>query len=375
MANVYAVKTGNWSDATVWNTGALPTGSDNVYSNNFTVTIDTSVTVLSLSSAGASGISAGGGFSVTSSKTIACTSYISTGSSAALTINTGNASTVIVNAPTVYAGSGGQLAIKCIGSGTYNITGNFLGGDGGATAAAIAISETAIVNITGNLTGGGGGGVACTCGGYSVVTVTGELKASTGNSVGAHGIVAGDSATLTVIGNITGGYFSTDYNSPNVGLYISSNTVNVTHTGTIFAYINSPGLWGPIKGGLNIKLSGPFISSNNGTNPLYVGSWRWTAAASPTYYQVRTSDLSNTKTLYTSDSTLSNSGQPAASNVRSGIIYGPSSELVGTCAVPLPGNVALSVPVDNTTGTAVLSATAVKEACSKAIVPALIALG
>ena len=40
MANVYAVKSGNWSDTTVWNTSALPTSADDVYANNKSVNID-----------------------------------------------------------------------------------------------------------------------------------------------------------------------------------------------------------------------------------------------------------------------------------------------------------------------------------------------
>ena len=68
------------------------------------------------------------------------------------------------------------------------------------------------------------------------------------------------------------------------------------------------------------------------------------------------------KNLYTADSTDSTSGQPAATNVRSGTIYGPSNELTGTCAVPAAGSVAFGVPVDNTTGTAVLTADSVRSA-------------
>jgi hypothetical protein len=62
MATVYAVKTGNWSDTTVWNTGALPTSADIVYSNNYIVTIDASPTVLALTNLSASGITQGGYF-------------------------------------------------------------------------------------------------------------------------------------------------------------------------------------------------------------------------------------------------------------------------------------------------------------------------
>ena len=48
MANVYATKTGNWSDVTVWNTGALPTAADDVRPNGFTVTINQDITVTTL---------------------------------------------------------------------------------------------------------------------------------------------------------------------------------------------------------------------------------------------------------------------------------------------------------------------------------------
>jgi hypothetical protein len=69
------------------------------------------------------------------------------------------------------------------------------------------------------------------------------------------------------------------------------------------------------------------------------------------------------KNLYTADSV---GGNPAVNNVRSGTVYGPSSELTGTCAVPAAGSVALGVPVDNTTGTAVLTQANVRTALGMA---------
>jgi hypothetical protein len=72
MAAVRAIKTGVWSDVTVWNTGALPTAADDVYSNTFTVTIDQDVTVLSIRNSAGGGASAGGSFNCSTGRTIDC---------------------------------------------------------------------------------------------------------------------------------------------------------------------------------------------------------------------------------------------------------------------------------------------------------------
>jgi hypothetical protein len=62
---------------------------------------------------------------------------------------------------------------------------------------------------------------------------------------------------------------------------------------------------------------------------------------------------------------------PAASNVRSGVSYA-SGALTGTCAVPAAGSVALGVPVDNTTGTAVLTPAAVWSHATRTITGGLV---
>lgn len=48
MATRFAVKTGNWSDTTLWDNGALPVSGDVIYPNGFTVTIDQDINVASL---------------------------------------------------------------------------------------------------------------------------------------------------------------------------------------------------------------------------------------------------------------------------------------------------------------------------------------
>jgi hypothetical protein len=62
-------------------------------------------------------------------------------------------------------------------------------------------------------------------------------------------------------------------------------------------------------------------------NPVYCAAWRWNASPSnSTYLEVMTNDLLTKRNLVTADNIT---GMPAASNVKSGIAYGPSSELTG----------------------------------------------
>jgi len=69
-------------------------------------------------------------------------------------------------------------------------------------------------------------------------------------------------------------------------------------------------------------------------------------------------DAGASKTL--SDATA-NAAMPAATDVRSGVSYA-SGALTGSCAVPAAGSVALSVAVDATTGTAILTQANVQSA-------------
>lgn len=64
MANRYAVANGNFESTATWDGGTLPSMSDDVYANGFTVALNISLSASSLRTESASGISAGGGFSV-----------------------------------------------------------------------------------------------------------------------------------------------------------------------------------------------------------------------------------------------------------------------------------------------------------------------
>ena len=319
MANVFAVKSGNWSDTTVWNTGALPTSADDVYSNTFTVTIDTSPTVLSIRTTTATGVSAGGGFRFTNGTTVTCTGvgFQANAQEGQIVFDLNSPSSVNI-VGTVLNG------FNITGNGTVNING-FVQNSGINMASIIfsgASANGATLNITGNVLPNSSGLSQATIRYQNlgaVVNITGQVIAPLANQ--AIGEITSATAVLSVTGPVT----ARD-NFP-----------------AVFVTSTSPTLY----------FSGPFICSTNGTHAVCAPKWRWTTATPiNTYYEIRNFANTAIRPIYTADSV---GGNPATSNVRSGTVYGPSNELTGTCAVPPAGSVALGVPVDNTTGTAALT--------------------
>lgn len=123
----------------------------------------------------------------------------------------------------------------------------------------------------------------------------------------------------------------------------------MNHTGPVYASEFDGGVGSALRAGLNF-LTGPFYTSAVwGVNPNRCVSWRWaTNLVNTTFIEVPTSNLASKRNLVTPDNATN---FPAPSNVRSGITFGIGGELVGTCAVPLPAQVAPGVPIDNTIGT------------------------
>lgn len=330
MANVYAVKSGNWSDPTVWNTGALPTSADNVYSNTFTVTIDMSPTVLSISNSPTTGVSLGGTF-VINANNITLTSNVNAANQTCLTVSiaSGYTANIVGNVSGGYQNT--PPAVVFSGQGTLNITGNCAGGGGTSNSAyGVNNTSTGTVNITGNVSGG-----------------------SNSNAPLSHGVNNNSTGSVNITGTVTGGSAPFGFNNASTG---NASLVGTLQAGTVAA------VGGSTTG--SVILTGPFLTTGTGINPVTIGRWFWANSnVTPTYYQVRSANLSVIRPLYTADSV---GGNPATSNVRSGTVYGPSSELTGTCAVPPAGSVALGVPVDNTTGTAYLTQSDISSALTSA---------
>jgi hypothetical protein len=359
MANVYAVKSGNWSDTTVWNTGALPTTADDVYSNNFTVTVDQNITVLSLRNGAATPIVAGGTFALADGITATVTTgFIS--STGTLARITGSDSATIIGNIT----SGNGIGINISQSANLTITGSITGG--GINAYAINNSSTGTLNLIGTATGGNNsGGNSIFKRNTGVVNIIGDVISGTNaassivnssgnttyrilgnlfsNGVAAYNDVITSTAAALLV--ITGSVYGPNVTSTLPTINISS-AATVIISGSIFAGTYSPAIESDLTTG-NLFATGPFYNIN-GRNAVFARNIQL-ISGSTTTWTFDTETYAEQRTLYSQNWP---GNFPSASNVRQGIIFGDTNQFTGTVAIPPTGSVLKGVPVDNTTGSA-----------------------
>lgn len=300
MANVYATKSGNWSDTTVWNTLALPTAADDVFANNFTVTVDINAQVLSIRTTAAAPAVAGGNFRLNHNVSLSanvlagastCLSFLSTSPNFCTLVGdiTGSGTTANVNGllnnstGTVnifgnvitanIISQGGATAVVNNSTGTLNIRADVIA----RGAPALANSSTGIVSITGNVFGSQttanqvGISNVGTCVVYGNVTGGPQLAGGAGgNAYGINNSAA--TSVLTVYGNVSGAAFVT---ATGHGILNTSSGV-VTVVGNVYGRVgegvrnNATGITsiiGDIFGGSNTSTSG---ATNISTGTLNV---------------------------------------------------------------------------------------------------------
>lgn len=279
-----------------------------------------------------------------------------------------------IDTPTPTLLTGNRTAILYTSTGTFNVLGN-LGinnSTSNVTRTTFLVSGTGIVNYIGNITcstGGAGVGVHNTvritsncifnhtgnASGGNILNVTSSGTGSgihiasvcaynqTGNQVGG-GVspslqFVGAAASANIIGNVSGN---------NAGVAIQSNVASTIDV----LGVTTSGSGVPAIVGVQttfVILRGNIVNTDTYC-AVYAG--RVVINNNVTSWQFKNSTNTVTRTLYTAGVPL---GNPATNNVRFGTIYGASNELTGTAYIPSASQTLLGVPVDNTTGTLIMT--------------------
>ena len=299
-------------------------------------TLNINGTLRGLFSTGANG----GALQITGTGTVTITGNISDPSNGGQTVQVDATSTLNIIGSVTSGYYNSQQTVKvnaanCI----INVTGNLFARDGGATNWGAVALQTNASNITINLSG--------------------DIDATNGNAVSKGGLsVAGTNNTVNHTGNIIG-------SSDNVGggtAFSTSQVIYYNQIGYIKASMAGAGFNSTSASAINI-LTGPFISSVSGIQPLYVSRMHYRRTMG-SYFEFRNNSTNGAlppaasapATRLVSPDTVADSPIPA--NVRQGTSYAAGSQ-TGTMIVPSPSNVANNVPVDNTVGTAVLDPNAI----------------
>jgi hypothetical protein len=402
MALILSAATGNFNAGATWVGGVVPTTGDEARaSTGHTITITANVTCDEVSNAGTGIFTLNDGITLTanvSHKSITASSVCLqfTAASPASGFIVGN----LTGSAIGQASTTTTAAASVTSSGTLTITGNCTGGIGNFGVAA-RNSSTGTLTITGNVTGGSGTNAF----GANNIS-TGTLNA-TGNVTGGTVIAVNNAAggTVNVTGNITGGTAANIYGINNVGVGTVNVTGNVTGgtvvatshginntstgivavtgicnggaagasgannaaTGTVratrsvgnaYGPSNSAGLVGSVgvsNAALGICEIEQFEFGTFGQIPVS-GTGIRLKKASTNVAVFNYCDTAGAKTLI--DATQ-NAAMPAATDVRNGVSYA-SGALTGVAYIPSAGSVAFGVPTDNTTGTATLTAAAIR---------------
>lgn len=375
MAIRWAVASGNWSNTATWDGGTLPTSTDDVFANNFTVTIDQDITAITLrnTSNTSPAITQGGQFVVsgnTGTRNITLTgtrqsvSFNNSGlwqASSALTLfnvtatsgftlnlsspaaspntNIGFLVTINGNCTINYSGIMNQnpsffsqfVANASASNGNLTIVGNPVGFSGTGVIQILASGYT--LNVIGNVTAGAENAVYLTQ--AATVNITGNVTAAASNAIAWNG---GSGGVVNVTGNVTA--------AAAAGISNNSTNQTIVINGNVTASSSNNGIIGNTIGTI-VTVNGNLTNVSD-CMAVFAIKMR----ISPTTQQTWTFQTgSGNRQLSTSNVF---SGYPSVSDVRSGVVYA-SGSLTGTCNVPAAASVAFGVPVDNTTGTAIIT--------------------
>jgi hypothetical protein len=252
MALVYATKNGDWSDTTVWNTGALPTVNDDVYPNGFTVNIDGTFTVQSIRNYADTGVAANGTFNALNGSNLTCTAspgVIGNGASAIavyqFTDSNGLSSATLSGfvQPQLGVGTAAKRSVLMSGNGTLYVNGRV-----SSFTSAVGNSQSygAILQTAGNLVVSGevdsGASVSALNRAIYVTsaavacTVVGSVAATL--NTGSAGIFNDSvNGTVAVTGNVYGGGYFNNGTAQNLSSFTCGRAIvgpRVSVTGDVY---------------------------------------------------------------------------------------------------------------------------------------------
>jgi hypothetical protein len=268
-----------------------------------------------------------------------------------LALNNTAAATITITG-NITGGSNGSVGLQNTAAATITITGNITGGINGSVGLQNTAAST--ITVTGDITGGSPNSPGFNNSAASTISITGNITGGGGNAFGLNNSAA---STITVTGDITGGSFAAGLQNTNASAVIEID-------GALQASATQPAVNSTTG---TVIVSGPLITStpaqsSGATSGFFPISGRWYVkeeALETFFIEMRSATVIDggraSRTLYVVEGATADSGKlPVASDVRSGVVYGFNDAGIGTCAVPPPTAVASGVPVDATTGEAVI---------------------
>jgi hypothetical protein len=362
MANYRAIASGNWNTGSTWAGGSVPPNGQghNIYSNTYTVTIDTDVDVALITNAALTASFVGGGTSSALGGSFTLGSFNISGNATAAAATTllnssGSVSPTIVGNILVNPASASNVAaINHSSSGTLNITGNVTGSANNSFISAITNSSNGSIVITGNVTAGGVNTTNLINNASSgSVTITGICTA--GSVASASAVINSAAGSVTVIGTVIGSASAGVHNNSTGSCSVTGNvTAGNTASGALNASTGSFSIIGDItaSNGANgftstnvnatNRLSGSFTSASNGTAAIYAMKHIMNVVPLNAKTRYALNGISTFVDMFTADNSTA-LNQAAPTDVRSGVAYGIGNSQTGRLTVPARGSVALSV--------------------------------
>ena len=303
------------------------------------------------------------GVNTTANTDLASCTVTCGGSGGGSGLNNAGIGTINISAPCTFAGgfNASSAGLNNASTGTVNISApcTFTGGSAGGNAQAFNNAQGGTVNILASCTFTGsstfGGNNAFNNAGIGTINISAPCTFAAGNNAHALNNAGIGPVNISAPCTFTGGGTGVS------GLNNNSTGTVIIINGTFIASSSAAAITSTSSA--DVRLSGNFLDHWSGWKAVNCAKWR--LGTPPTLGQTRYALLGTTDSYYTMYGADNGAfGNPIAADVRSGISYG-GGNITGTCAVPTAGSVALGVPVDATTGTAILTQANVQSALTE----------